>query len=199
MVILVCLLGYVLGSIPFALIVGKGWYKVDVREHGSGNLGATNTLAVLGLKPGLIVALGDMTKGVVACTLPVLFKVDISPLLIGCCAIVGHSFPVFARFRGGKAIATLAGVFLFVSPLYFLVGVIVFASAIYISKYVAVGSLVGGFSLLALALIEQKQFSIIICSLIFIFLLFLHRSNIRNLINGVEPTVYDKNKFRVNQ
>lgn len=192
MFIVLIVLSYLLGSIPFALIVGKSFYNIDVREHGSGNLGATNTLRILGKKAGISVMIGDMGKGFLAASLPVIFHYDINPLFIGVFAIIGHCFPIFAGFRGGKAIATTAGVFIFVNPLMFLVGVITFFGMILLTKYVVFGSLGSGVSIFLYSVIIQDMTLIIITSLLCLFLVYLHRSNIRNLINGTEPKVNDK-------
>jgi len=97
-IILVLILAYLLGSIPSGLIIGKVFYKTDIREHGSGNLGGTNTFRTLGVKAGLAVTLADILKGTLAASLPVLFSIDINPLLAGVVAVVGHTYPIFAGF-----------------------------------------------------------------------------------------------------
>src|SRR5690625_4805861 len=103
-------IAYLLGSIPSALIVGKIGYQIDIREKGSGNLGATNAFRVLGKKAGTIVVLSDILKGTLATLLPLFMDADVPRLLIGIFAVLGHTYPVFARFRGGKAVATSGGV-----------------------------------------------------------------------------------------
>ena len=102
------LAAYLLGSIPFALVVGKLGYGIDIRQHGSGNLGGTNTFRTLGKKAGFIVTFADILKGTLAASLPVIFDVDIHPLWFGLVAVIGHVYPIFAGFRGGKAVATSA-------------------------------------------------------------------------------------------
>src|SRR5690606_19556433 len=121
---------------PSALIVGKIGYNIDIREHGSGNLGATNTFRILGVKAGIIVTLSDIFKGTLAVLLPILFHADVYLLIIGVFAILGHTYPIFAKFKGGKAVATSAGVFLGAYPLIFLVLLITFILTLYLSKYV---------------------------------------------------------------
>ena len=108
----VFILAYLIGSIPTALMVGKVFFGIDIREHGSNNPGATNTLRVLGKKAAVIVLLIDVGKGAIAALLPLFFDVDISPFYPGLIAVIGHCFPIFAGFRGGKAIATTAGMLL---------------------------------------------------------------------------------------
>ena len=117
--LIIVILSYLLGSIPFALIIGKIGYRVDVREHGSGNLGTTNTFRVLGKKAGILVLLGDMGKGFIAALLPLLFGSEMSLLLAGIPAVVGHSYPIFAKFKGGKSVATSGGVLLASFPWFF--------------------------------------------------------------------------------
>ena len=113
---LLFIVAYLLGSIPFALVVGKIGYGIDIREHGSGNLGGTNTFRTLGKKAGFTVTIADILKGTLATSLPMIFGLDIHPLWFGLAAVLGHVYPVFAKFRGGKAVATSAGVLLCYSP-----------------------------------------------------------------------------------
>ena len=113
------ILAYILGSIPFGLVVGKLGYGIDIREHGSGNLGGTNSFRTLGVKAGIIVTLGDILKGTLAASLPLLFDTNQNILFIGLFAVIGHIFPIFAKFKGGKAVATSAGVILCYEPLLF--------------------------------------------------------------------------------
>src|SRR5690625_3154314 len=110
--VLLCIAAYVLGSIPCSLVIGKLFYKIDVREHGSGNLGGTNTFRVLGKKAGLAVTILDILKGTAAVSLVYLFGSSVDPLIVGAFAVIGHTYPVFAGFRGGKAVATSGGVLL---------------------------------------------------------------------------------------
>src|SRR5690625_2645386 len=142
------LLAYLLGSIPFALIISKLGYKIDIREHGSGNLGATNAFRILGIKAGIIVTVADILKGTVATILPLIvayfYDVDVSRLLIGLFAVVGHTYPIFAKFKGGKAVATSGGIILSVNPLLFLIMVLTFLIGLYFSKYVSLASMITG-------------------------------------------------------
>ena len=138
------IIAYILGSIPSALIVGKVGYNVDIREHGSGNLGATNTFRILGKKAGIIVTLADILKGTAAVLIPILFDADIHPLLIGLFAVIGHTYPVFAKFKGGKAVATSGGIILGIYPLLFLIMVGTFLLTLYLTKYVSLSSMITG-------------------------------------------------------
>lgn len=154
--ILLSLLAYVIGSIPSGLWIGKIFYKKDIREFGSGNLGATNSFRVLGIKAGSIVTVMDILKGTVATLLPFFFQLNVDHhfwLLTGAFAIIGHSFPLFAGFRGGKAVATSAGVILAYAPLLFVAALVVFLVTLKLSKYVSLSSMIG-----ALACINYFSF-----------------------------------------
>src|SRR5690625_3215684 len=146
-IILFIILAYLLGSIPSALIIGKLTQKIDIREHGSGNMGATNAFRILGTTAGIIVTLADILKGTLATLIPLLaamyIDIDVSRLLIGLFAVLGHTFPIFARFKGGKAAATSAGVILGVSPLMFVI-ILLFIIILYLSKYVSLASMLTG-------------------------------------------------------
>lgn len=190
--VFVFLLSYLLGSIPFALIIGKSFYGVDLREHGSFNLGATNAARVLGVKSGIAVALGDIGKGMLAALLPYCFHLGLNPLIVGIPAILGHCFPVFAGFRGGKAAATTAGVFLVANPMLFLTGLLTFVATIIILGYVALGTIFAGFGLFIHSMISGDHISIVITGLLALLLLYVHRSNIKNLLDGTEPRYYDE-------
>ncbi|MFS8579222.1 MAG: glycerol-3-phosphate 1-O-acyltransferase PlsY [Novibacillus thermophilus] len=181
-----------LGSIPFALIIGKAFYGVDVRKYGSGNLGATNVARVLGVKAGLSVAAGDVGKGSLAAFLPHWFGLDLDPLLVGSLAIVGHCFPLFAGFRGGKAAATTAGVLVVANLPLFLTGFLTFTLSIAVFKYVALGTMLGGLALFVYACLAGDGVYMVLTGMLFLLLIYLHRSNIRNFLNGTEMKVTDK-------
>lgn len=117
--IILIIIAYLLGSIPSGLWIGKTFYKKDIRQFGSGNSGTTNTFRILGVKAGFAVFLADLLKGTLATSLAYLPGVDTNPLWFGLAAIVGHVFPVFAKFKGGKAVATSAGMLLGYNPLFF--------------------------------------------------------------------------------
>lgn len=189
---MVFLLAYLIGSIPTALLVGKFAFQIDIREHGSNNPGATNALRVLGKKASIVVLLIDVGKGTLAALLPSIMDIDINPLFTGLIAVIGHCFPVFAGFRGGKAIATTAGVLLVSNIGMFLVAYSSFILVILISKYVFYGSLSVGFSLLIYSFFTPGREHELIFSIFFLLLIFLHRSNINNYIHDQEPKINDK-------
>ncbi|MBB3852451.1 glycerol-3-phosphate acyltransferase PlsY [Parageobacillus caldoxylosilyticus] len=187
---LILIAAYLLGSIPFALLVGKIGYGVDIREHGSGNLGGTNTFRVLGVKAGIMVTCGDILKGTLAASLPVLFSVHVHPLLAGVCAVLGHIYPIFAKFRGGKAVATSAGVMLFYSPLLFVSLLIVFFIVLYISKYVSLSSMLAGVYAVIYTIFFTDDIPLMIAVLLLTaFIFYRHRANIKRIINKTEPKI----------
>jgi len=193
-IILVLILAYLLGSIPSGLIIGKVFYKMDIREHGSGNLGGTNTFRTLGVKAGLAVTLADILKGTLAASLPVLFSIDINPLLAGVFAVIGHTYPIFAGFRGGKAVATSGGVLLFCAPLLFLTVLVAFFLSLYITKYVSLSSMIAGITAILFALISGfvRDWDIPLLIVVFLlasFVIYRHRANITRIINKTEPKI----------
>lgn len=191
--IIIIIISYLLGSIPFALLVGKLGYKVDVREHGSGNLGTTNTFRVLGKKAGTIVLLGDMGKGLVAALLPLLFGSEMSLLLAGIPAIIGHSYPIFAKFKGGKSVATSAGVLLAAFPWFFVVVVGTFIVTLLVSRMVSLSSMaasvVGLVTVVVYGLMTKDWLPLIVIVPLALFIIIKHRSNWERIRAGTEPKV----------
>jgi acyl phosphate:glycerol-3-phosphate acyltransferase len=190
---LLLLSSYLIGSIPTALIVGKLIFGVDIRDHGSKNPGATNTLRVLGKGSAIIVVLVDIGKGALAAYLPLYFNLDVEPLYFGLMAVVGHCYPIFAGFRGGKAIATTAGTLAVANFPLALIAYAAFFLVIFLTKYVFFGSISVGLSLLIYSYISPEIKFELIFLFFTLFLTYLHRSNIRNLILGIEPKINDKN------
>lgn len=185
----VILLSYLIGSIPSGLIVGKLFYGVDIREHGSGNLGATNTFRTLGKKAGIAVTVADILKGTITVFLPMLFGLNIHPLLIGMFAVIGHMFPVFASFRGGKAVATSAGVLLGYNLVLFIVLVTAFLITLKISKYVSLSSMVAGIFGIIYSLTLQDWPLVIVVAAFEIFVIYRHRANLKRIRDKTEPKV----------
>ncbi len=190
--ILLSLLAYVIGSIPSGLWIGKIFYKKDIRDFGSGNLGATNSFRVLGIKAGSIVTVMDILKGTVATLLPFFFQLNVDHhfwLLTGAFAIIGHSFPLFAGFRGGKAVATSAGVILAYAPLLFVAALVVFLVTLKLSKYVSLSSMIGALAALIISLFMGDWILIILVACIALFVIWRHRANITRIRNGEEPKI----------
>lgn len=190
--ILLSLLAYVIGSIPSGLWIGKIFYKKDIREFGSGNLGATNSFRVLGIKAGSIVTVMDILKGTVATLLPFFFQLNVDHhfwLLTGAFAIIGNSFPLFAGFRGGKAVATSAGVILAYAPLLFVAALVVFLVTLKLSKYVSLSSMIGALAALIISLFMGDWILIVLVACIALFVIWRHRANITRIRNGEEPKI----------
>ena len=191
------MMAYLLGSIPSGLWIGRKFFQIDIRQHGSGNLGATNSFRILGKKAGTIVLLMDLLKGSISVLL--LKQMDlhgISPLIIALFAVVGHTYPLFANFKGGKAVATFAGVILAYQPVLFLVGLGIFILTLAISKMVSFTSIVTISIGVLLSLYFQDIVLTIIALLADIFIIYRHRSNIQRILNGTEPKVdiFKRNK-----
>lgn len=187
--VIIILLSYLLGSIPFALLVGKIGYGIDIRLHGSGNLGGTNTFRTLGKKAGFIVSAADVLKGTLAASLPLLLNSDLHPLVAGIPAVIGHCYPVFARFKGGKAVATSGGVLLYAEPLLFLLVLVTFFLSLYISKYVSLSSIMAGVGSVILSLFLADNITTYILIGFTLFLLYRHRQNIVRIAKKTEPKV----------
>jgi acyl phosphate:glycerol-3-phosphate acyltransferase len=188
-IILVLVLAYLIGSIPSGLIIGRVFYKTDIREHGSGNLGGTNTFRTLGVKAGIAVTLADILKGTLAAALPVLFGLEMNPLIAGVLAVIGHTYPIFAGFRGGKAVATSGGVLLLAAPWMFLTIFIVFFVTLYITKYVSLSSMLAGVCAVIYALIDWDIPLLIAVTLLASFVIYRHRANITRIKNKTEPKI----------
>lgn len=190
------LIAYVLGSIPTSIWVGKWFYNIDIREHGSGNAGATNTIRVLGWKAGGPVFFIDALKGYTASSLVIFTAyspntngyVNIQ-LLLGFMALIGHIFPFMAGFRGGKGVATLLGVVIALTPLPALIAFCVFLFVLFLFKYVSLGSIIAGVSypLIIWIVLNNYPLSLKIASIVMCCALILtHRKNISRLIKGEE-------------
>ena len=142
-ILVLIIIAYLLGSIPTGLWIGQWFYHTNLREHGSGNTGTTNTFRVLGARAGVITFLIDMLKGTLATLFPHLLGVtSVSPLVIGLFAIIGHTFPIFAEFKGGKAVATSVGVLLGFAPLFLLYLFVVFVITLYLFSMISLSSVV---------------------------------------------------------
>lgn len=187
------IIAYLLGSIPSALWIGKLFYNTDVRTKGSGNLGATNTFRVLGPKAGLVVTVLDILKGTAATLLPLVIATDIHPLILGVVAVIGHMFPVFARFKGGKAVATSGGILLGYQWPLFLLAVAVLLIALKITKMVSLASIILAVVSVIYTIIYTLNtgdylFMVVIFTLA-TFIIYRHRANIARIRAGTEPKI----------
>lgn len=204
---LLALVAYLLGSIPTAVWYGKSFYNIDIREHGSGNAGATNTFRVLGKKPGSVVMAVDVLKGYIATSLArILFVNQLTTiqhehfvyyqLAFGILAVVGHIFPVFARFKGGKGIATLLGMIIALHSVAAFACLAVFLVVLLISKYVSLGSMIAAVAFpifMALPALNRGEVNytlVLIGAGLSILVIYTHRNNISRLMKGEENKTY---------
>ncbi|TSA23483.1 MAG: glycerol-3-phosphate 1-O-acyltransferase [Bacteroidetes bacterium] len=196
-IILLILIAYLLGSVPTSVWVGKAFYRIDIRDHGSGNAGATNTIRILGYKAGIPVLVFDVFKGWLAVQLagwiplPDLSAEAITYLKIGCAmaAVIGHIFPIFAGFRGGKGVGTLAGVGLALYPLALLIVLGIFILTLAITRYVSLSSMLAAFSFpfVVYFITGERQFALLVLAiLVAVFVPVTHRQNIKRLLKGEE-------------
>jgi glycerol-3-phosphate acyltransferase PlsY len=195
---------YIIGSIPSAVWLGQAFYGVDVREYGSGNAGATNTFRVLGKKAGIIVMFLDIFKGYTATKLAFFIGLSVTgpqnstqfvnyELALGVIAVMGHLFPVFAGFRGGKGVSTLFGMILAVNPAAAGLCVLVFVTVLLATKYVSLSSICAGFTfpiatvfILQTSVKSEVLYGICVCLLILV----THQKNLERLLKGKESKVY---------
>jgi glycerol-3-phosphate acyltransferase PlsY len=207
-IILLLILAYLVGSIPTAVWVGKRFYDIDVREHGSGNAGATNTFRVLGKKAGIPVLLIDILKGFSAVMLvhwqskfivdPELQINDIIPrtnlmLAFGFAAVIGHVFPIFAGFRGGKGIASLLGILLAIHHEAALCALGIFLLVLLITKYVSLGSMLAAvcFPFLVIIVFDKGVPALTVFSIVVSLLVIItHQKNIQRLLKRDENKTY---------
>lgn len=198
--ILYGLIAYLLGSIPTAVWIGKSKYNLDIREHGSKNAGATNTFRVLGKKAGTIVLIIDILKGVTAVLLPFILgyavwksdKLIALQLVLGILAVIGHILPVFAKFNGGKGVATSLGIVIGIHPTAAFICLGIFLIVFILSSYVSLGAIIAAFffPLIVNILFENENpfllwFSIVLTLAVIIS----HKKNIKRLITGNENSM----------
>lgn len=184
---------YLLGSLPTGVLIARV-QKVNLREHGSGNIGATNAARVLGKKAGILTLLGDFSKGLLAVYLAdALFKNANVTALAGLFAFLGHLFSVFLKFKGGKGVATGLGIFMYLMPIPTLLAIVIFALALKISTYVSVGSIVSSLCLPIMAILLKSPGPTINVSIAVVALIvYKHKENIRRIMAGEEQPFLKK-------
>ncbi|MEA1973478.1 MAG: glycerol-3-phosphate 1-O-acyltransferase PlsY [Candidatus Cloacimonadota bacterium] len=199
----ILLASYLIGSIPTSFIFGKLVKGIDIRDFGSGNVGATNALRVLGTKIGIITLIIDIAKGFITVFLGkiVLEKFGISnniellTISIAFAAIIGHIFTIYLKFKGGKGVATSAGVFIALTPIPILFALIIFLVTVVITRYVSLGSILGAISLFIVELIINIQmgfsqkYYLAFVSLVALFIVIKHKANIGRLLAGNENKI----------
>jgi len=188
------ILAYLLGAIPNGVWVGKLFFKTDIRQAGSGNIGTTNTYRVLGPFDGSVVMVLDNAKGTVATRLPTLGHVTTifgtaTPLLFGLFAILGHTFSLFDHFKGGKAVATSAGMLLAYNPIMFVIAAGLWVSLIYWTSMVSLASMIAFSLITVISLFFKDPYLTGIAVLLTVFVFYRHRANIRRIKQGTESLV----------
>jgi len=185
------LVAYLLGSIPFGVVLART-QKINLTEHGSGNIGATNAARVLGKKAGVLTLIGDLLKGMLAVFLADHFLKEPTGIAIaGALAFTGHLYSVFLKFKGGKGVATGLGVLLYVIPIPTLCATGIFGLILWSFRYVSLGSILSAFAIPMLAwYFKEPQPYILLSSFIAIFIIERHHANIKRLLTGTE------NKFK---
>lgn len=200
-VIILLTIAYLIGSLPTAVIVSKKFFGIDIREHGSGNAGATNTFRILGKKAGIAVMLVDMLKAVAAVQLARLAHYDwvfqIEQVVnlqigLGLCAILGHIFPIWAGFRGGKGVASLFGMILAIQPQVALLLIVVFVGMLMLTRYVSLSSIVASLAFPVMILFvyqNQEPLYKIFAIATAVLVVLTHHKNINRLLQGNESKV----------
>lgn len=212
--LLLIIFAYLIGSIPTALLVSKRFFGIDIRDYGSGNMGATNTFRVLGSKYGTMVMVIDILKGMAAVMLYNLLPFYLSHELertnlmlgLGLAAVAGHVFPLFANFRGGKGVATLLGMVLAIQPVIAVSCIGIFVLVLFLTRYVSLSSILGAVMLPISVLwiwneheVLYRVFALIVAILVIV----THQKNIGRILRGVESRIpifkhRDKKKSRRN-
>ncbi|MEE0777341.1 MAG: glycerol-3-phosphate 1-O-acyltransferase PlsY [Bacillota bacterium] len=194
--VLIVLLAYLLGSIPSAYICGKAFAGINIMEHGSGNVGTTNTFRVLGWKIGILVFVMDMGKGVLAAWFGSLVGGMTLAVICAVVAVLGHTFSVFLHFKGGKGVATGAGALLFLAPLAFILAIAVWLVLAFATGYISVASVIAALSSIVFVVLFSDHTSVIVfvtvCSL---YIAYKHIPNMKRLAAGTENKVDLKSKL----
>ena len=195
--IILIVVAYILGSVPNALWIGKVFKGIDIREHGSKNTGSTNAARVLGVKLGILTLVLDISKGAIPVALSLFMKADLLEnitgisnldfIMIGIFAIIGHSFSIFMKFKGGKAVATTVGVFTVLVPKALLLAAVVFFVIFALTRYVSVSSITAAISLPIFIFVLYGDIPYTVFGgIITILIIVKHKSNIQRLLNGTE-------------
>lgn len=193
-IILICL-GYLLGSIPFSFIVSKFLGHIDIREHGSGNSGATNVFRTLGKKAGIYAFIGDFLKGLAAAMIGRYFMGMEGSLLCSTFAVIGHCYPFTIGFKGGKGVATTSGMIFGVDPMIGLILVGVQVLVIGVFRYMSLASIISAIMFPVVAfLIGKPMVFIYYAAFLAVFVVYRHWANVLRLVNGTEKKLFGNKK-----
>jgi glycerol-3-phosphate acyltransferase PlsY len=197
---LLIILAYLIGSIPTSVWISKHFFNIDIREYGSGNAGATNTFRVLGKKWGSIVMAADIFKGVIATSMHIIIQHYSTNELhrtnfmigLGLAAVIGHVFPIWANFKGGKGVATLFGMALAIQPIVALLCIVVFLLVLYLTRFVSLSSILAGISFMVFILFvynAHEPLYRIFAVIVALMVVLTHQKNIGRILNGTESKV----------
>ena len=198
--ILLIVLAYLIGSIPTSIWVSRRFFNVDIRDYGSGNAGATNTFRVLGSKWGSIVMLVDVLKGVLATSLYIVLPYYLTDqwdrtnfmIGLGLAAVLGHIFPIWANFRGGKGVATLLGMAVAIQPIVAVCCIGVFLMVLYLTRFVSLSSILAGVSFMVFILFifnEKETLYRVFAVMVALMVVLTHQKNIGRILKGTESKV----------
>ncbi|MCX6205524.1 MAG: glycerol-3-phosphate 1-O-acyltransferase PlsY [Bacteroidetes bacterium] len=198
--ILLIVLAYLIGSIPTAIWVSRKFFNIDIRDYGSGNAGATNTFRVLGPKWGSFVMMVDVLKGVVATSLYILLPYYLTDewdrtnfmIGLGLASVIGHIFPIWANFKGGKGVATLLGMAVAVQPVVAVCCIAVFLIVLYLTRFVSLSSILAGVSFMVFILFifnEKETLYRVFAVLVALMVVLTHQKNIGRILKGTESKV----------
>ncbi|MBR2647842.1 MAG: glycerol-3-phosphate 1-O-acyltransferase PlsY [Sediminibacterium sp.] len=207
--VLLILLAYLIGSIPTAVWISRRFFNIDIRDYGSGNSGATNTFRVLGKKWGSIVMLIDVLKGVIATSLYIALPFYLTNELqrtnlmigLGLAAVLGHIFPIWAGFRGGKGVATLLGMAVAIQPVVAVCCLIVFMIVLTLTRFVSFSSILAGISFMVFILFifnEKETLYRIFAVLVALMVVLTHQKNIGRIVRGTESKIPSRKDRRRN-
>jgi len=219
--VIIAILSYLIGAIPSSLWVGKIYKKIDLREHGSGNLGATNTFRILGWKAGIVVSVMDFMKGFTAAFWISSIAVDAIPsvysgwetaifvqIFAGLIAVIGHMFSIFAKFKGGKGVLTACGMLYAIEPISISLALLVFLTVLITTRYVSMASIIASLMYPIFLLMLRYGFNLtidgslmVITAALAITIVIKHRGNIKRLIAGNESRIssFSPAKGRINE
>lgn len=198
MIVVMLILSYLIGAFPSGLVIGKLFFKKDIRQFGSGNTGATNSFRVLGRPVGFVVTFLDIFKGFITVFFPIWLPVHAdgpistfftNGLIVGLFAILGHVYPIYLKFKGGKAVATSAGVVLGVNPILLLILAAIFFLVLKTFKYVSLSSIVAAICCVIGSLIIQDYILLAVSGIVSIILIIRHKTNIVRIFKGEEPKI----------
>ncbi|MCE5011522.1 glycerol-3-phosphate 1-O-acyltransferase PlsY [Staphylococcus warneri] len=198
MIVVMLILSYLIGAFPSGLVIGKLFFKKDIRQFGSGNTGATNSFRVLGRPAGFVVTFLDIFKGFITVFFPIWLPVHVdgpistfftNGLIVGLFAILGYVYPIYLKFKGGKAVATSAGVVLGVNPILLLILAAIFFLVLKTFKYVSLSSIVAAICCVIGSLIIQDYILLAVSGIVSIILIIRHKTNIVRIFKGEEPKI----------